>query len=727
MQKMSEEQQVVLGHLLTGDNVVVDACAGSGKSTTILSCAQEMPGSTFLQMTYNSMLRHEVKEKVKVLGLTNIQVHTYHSLAVRYYLPTAHTDTGIRTLLYQDLPPTTPISPFDILVLDESQDMTHLYYQLIRKLIRDRADQDRPFQILVLGDFMQGLYEFKGADIRFLTKAGEIWATCSHLKSPVFRQRTLRMSYRITRQMADFVNQVMLGEDRLQACRDGPPVVYIRNSRSNIEKIVVYQITRLLAEGESPGDIFVLGGSVKGPNSNIRRMENALSLRDIPCHVPMLETDKIDERVIEGKVVFSTFHSVKGRQRKYVFVVGFDNSYLSYYGRNLSKTECPNTLYVGCTRATHGLFLLESDQFSTDRPLEFLKKTHHEMKQCGYVDFKGIPRSVFYERDEKATAALANTIPTHYVTPTSLISFVSEDVLEVVTPILDRLFEKEGDQESQCEPIDIPSMVKTKRGFYEDVSDLNGIALPSLFFDSIQTEKTDGAKVLVDMIQQQITEMKENDHALLRQMVQDLPTTYDGNASDYLYLANVYVAVQEKLYFKCRQIDRDEYNWLTDSIVKECSKRLREHILDQEVAEAAHEVEKQLIHHSQEAEHALIDQALLPYFGPAGDRYRFSARLDVVTHTTVWEIKCTSRISIDHLLQVVIYAWLWRLVYPESPKTFRILNVKTGERMRLDANIDDLTTIVVALLEGKYGETEVLDDATFLEKCAEPPMTTNVV
>ena len=32
----------------------------------------------------------------------------------------------------------------------------------------------------------------------------------------------------------------------------------------------------------------------------------------------MIEDAKIDEKVIEGKVVFSTFHCVKGRQRSYV-------------------------------------------------------------------------------------------------------------------------------------------------------------------------------------------------------------------------------------------------------------------------------------------------------------------------------------------------------------------------------------------------------------------------
>ena len=37
MNAVSEEQQQVITHIHKGNNVIVDACAGSGKSTTVLS------------------------------------------------------------------------------------------------------------------------------------------------------------------------------------------------------------------------------------------------------------------------------------------------------------------------------------------------------------------------------------------------------------------------------------------------------------------------------------------------------------------------------------------------------------------------------------------------------------------------------------------------------------------------------------------------------------------
>jgi hypothetical protein len=704
MNKMSEEQADVLRHIILGSNVIVDACAGSGKSTTILSIAKELPDMKIRQFTYNSMLRHEIKEKTREFGLSNIEIHTYHSFSVKYYASNAHTDTGIRSLIFKDMKPRQNLPDIDLLVIDECQDMTFLYFQLIIKMIRD---SNKKIQLLILGDYMQGLYEFKGADIRFLTQADKLWSTLPLLKSHIFEKCTLKMSYRITNQMAKFINRDMLGEIRLNSCRDGIPVIYIRRPRHQIEQIVVYQIRRLLSEGESPSDFFVLGSSVKGVNSNIRRMENILTEHGIPCHVPMFETDASDERVIDGKVVFSTFHSVKGRQRKYVFIVGFDQGYF-YNARNMDTTICPNTLYVGATRATHGLYLLEND---SSRPLSFLKQTHHAMKQSDYIDFKGMPQTIFHTWEKEE---VQNEIPTYYVTVTDLIKFVSEDVLEEISPILDRIFitEKSIDQEKE---IDIPKIVEVHQGLYEDISDLNGIAVPSIYYDEIQGNRK-GMAVLKEMIQLNLKEMQPGRHSFLKAAVESIPDTCETPA-DYLYLANVYVAVQEKLYFKLKQIDRGDYNWLTQDMVDRCIA-----ILKSSIESSEKEIEKQIIHHSQDLDHIVIDSVLSPYFGNE-IKFRFTARVDLLTEQTLWELKCTSQISMDHKMQVVIYMWLWRILFESqdtsNKKECRILNIRTGEQLRLDATMDELTHIVVSLLRNKYEKPKKQTDTEFVQKCEE--------
>ena len=703
MNTPSDEQQTVINNLKNGKNVICSAVAGSGKSSTVLATADQLPDKQILQITYNASLRLEIKEKVNVLGLSNITIHTFHSLAVKYYSANCHTDTGIRSLLLHNMKPRSEIPKIDICMLDEFQDCTELYFKFVVKFIRDMGS---PVQLLILGDPKQCLYEFKGADTRFLTMGERIWSGFSLLRSNDFVHCSLVMSYRITNQMSQFVNQAMMGHELMSACRDGEPVTYIRNNRKNIEKTVIFTINELLNSGTKPNEIFVLAASVKGLNSHVRKMENALVEQNIPCHVPMFDTEKMDDRVIEGKIVFSTFHCAKGRQRKYVFLVGFDNNYFNQFARTLTdKSQCPNTLYVGCTRATHGLFLLEFDQYPTDRPLEFLKMGHHDFLKSDFVKFKGIPRSIFYTTESEMLRK--SLIDKKYETPTKLIKFIPDYILDVISPIIERIFVSG----SPGIDINIPGVIQTKRGFFEAVSDLNGIAIPNMYYDSI-TENPNN--ILYKMVENSLLDMKEHEHAYLKKIVSDLPTHCE-TISDYLFLANVNNSIQERLYFKVKQIGRDEYTWLSNSVISQCFERLNQTIGGELNKKDEIISEFQLIHHSLEDSHAKIDQLLAPHF-PENMRFRFTAVIDLVTEASVWELKCTESITMDHKLQIIIYAWIWRML-DKPKKTFKLFNITNGELFTLDTTTEDLDTIIIVLLKGKYDEPTVKTDEEFIQMC----------
>jgi hypothetical protein len=334
------------------------------------------------------------------------------------------------------------------------------------------------------------------------------------------------------------------------------------------------------------------------------------------------------------------------------------------------------------------------------------------MKQSEYIDFKGIPQTIFHswERDEDRSIV---TIPTYYVTATDIIKFIPEPVLEKISPIIDRIFITETCALPENE-LDIPKIVQVRDGLYEDVSDLNGIAIPSIYYDLLRGN-TDGTNVLKEMIQANLQEIKPGKHAFLKEAVSKLPDVCCTPA-DYLFLANVYVAVQEKLYFKLKQITPGEYNWLTVDIVNKCMTTLKCSICPS----TRNEFEKQIIHHSFELEHAKLDAKLYEHFGYE-TKFRFSARIDLLTNDTLWELKCTSNLTMDHKLQVIIYAWLWRVLFEgdesTNKKEHKLLNIRTGEILRLDATVDELTEIVVSLLKGKYGKNTILTDEEFIANC----------
>ena len=703
MNEPSEEQQQVINEMKDGQNVIVNACAGSGKSTTILTMAAQMPNERFLQLTYNSSLRYEVRDKVRQLNLTNIEVHTYHSLAVLAYNGNAHNDTGMRNIMYQEMPlrPLFKLE-FSVLVVDEAQDMTPLYFKFLQKFVKD---SERPFQLMVLGDHRQGLYEFKGADTRFLTLADKLWNTSVNMRSANFVYKSLKMSYRVTDNIRKFVNDVMFGEEYMDSCKEGPEVVYVKRNSGFNEKIIISTILRLMKENNAkPDDIFILSGSIRG--GRMRKIENALVMNDIPCFVPLFETDKMDERVINGKVGLSTFHSVKGRQRKYVFIVGFDNSYFDYYGRNLSRVECPNTLYVGVTRASNKLYVFETDNHATDRPLDFLKYDHNALNNSNFCKFMGIPRTIFYEEteNEKREIAVYNT------TPTDLIKFMHEDVLDKITPILSEIFTV---TKEKGETFDIPSIVQTTKNLYEEVSDLNGIAIPGMYYDDINRKwKNTNESVLYDMIQYRFEQL-ERPNEYLKKSVEEVPEKMTS-IQDYLFASNVYKALDEHYYSKLKQITIEDCMWLGEEDIERCKERMHD-ILGPECETEEPDAEWSIINQSDENEHEGIDKVLDGII-PDTLRYRFSARVDLVTKDSVYELKCTSEISLEHRVQVVIYAWLYKILgYKE--KVFKIFNIKTGEILTLSGKFEDYHKIVTTIIKGKSIENVRLDDDEFIKSC----------
>ena len=721
MNTPSAEQQVIINHIQQGKNVIVDACAGSGKSTTILSCALVLRDKKVLQLTYNKTLRHEVQEKVVELQIPNMEVHTYHSLAYNYYHHDGQMDNGIRRIIRDNINPKTKLPEFDLLVVDEAQDMTNVYYRLLLKFIQD---SQRPFQVMILGDKMQGLYDFKGADTRFLTFGQQCWQDVPLLVSNEFVCCTLKTSYRITVPMARFVNNALLDEKRLWAVKQGSPVMYARRDNFATAKCIVAQIAYLIEQGAVYEDFYILAGSIKG--KFIKNLENMLVERNIPCYLPSQENqDQLDKRIIHQKVVFSTFHSVKGRQRKYVFVLGFDDSYFKYYARNLPIDICPNTMYVACTRGLERLYVFEKSGHEQDAPLPFLKMSHSMMmkSEVDYINFQGTSmglKVVPKENDPTKKKYRYN------VFVTDLIKFLSEPTLDIISPIVDRLFVKIDtttmdpyeDQETEYifEEIEIQGVKQTRTEHYEDVSDINGIVLPMLFYDHLQ----DGQQkcILQNLVRLAMTDVPKDKHTFLHKMVETMPEQCE-NISDYLFVANLCTSVQEKLYSKLKQINRDEYDWLDQDVVDVCLRQL-ERVVGPECRSQTWTAEKSIIMQSSDIDHYYIDRFVSELLKDEGIVYRIGARVELMTDTSIWEMKCTSNLTIDHKLQLILYMWIWNMTvhpseWPKHSKTGYLFNIKNGELLRLETCMEDMNKIVSEILKDKYKKTIPKTDDEFLD------------
>jgi F-box protein 18 (helicase) len=80
--KLTEEQRAILAS--EGD-IRINACAGSGKTTTIIAYARTRPaGSRILYLAFNRSVKLEAQRRFAAEGLNNVTVETAHSLAYRY-------------------------------------------------------------------------------------------------------------------------------------------------------------------------------------------------------------------------------------------------------------------------------------------------------------------------------------------------------------------------------------------------------------------------------------------------------------------------------------------------------------------------------------------------------------------------------------------------------------------------------------------------------------------
>jgi hypothetical protein len=290
-------------------NVICEAVAGSGKTTTVLHCAAAAPGIKFLCLTYNARLKLHARKRAAELGLANLEVHSFHALGARYYVNDCRNDEALRRLVDGDFAPRNGAPAFDCLVVDEAQDLTPLLHRLVLKAIRDRdasSSGATPASLLILGDSRQSIYQFRDADSRFLTFADRglyrpATADADETENdesetdaaappppPPWRLHTLRTSFRATPAIASFVNDVMLGYPCIapspHRAGRGTPVAYMVGDAFAMPDALADEIDYLLtAKGYAHDDIFILTPSLKGAKLNsktpLARLENALVTR----------------------------------------------------------------------------------------------------------------------------------------------------------------------------------------------------------------------------------------------------------------------------------------------------------------------------------------------------------------------------------------------------------------------------------------------------------------
>jgi hypothetical protein len=650
--KASDEQKRALIAMRSA-NTIIEAVAGAGKTTTVLYAATIFTRQSILLLTYNAKLKFETRDRCDLLGLRNIEVHSYHSFCVRYIDGACSTDEGIIKYLrgtlrraasgfdgehVEDEPIVFP--KYDRIIIDEVQDMTFTYYEIATRIMA----RSPTALICILGDQRQSVYGFNGADSRFL-----------RLAAPAFggdwNHTHLSVSYRVTHQIAAFVNMatgaVCGGTGYMVATKDGdlPRYVFSDSSLSTVIDEVQFHLAHYSVE-----DIFILAPSVRGaPKSPINRLSNALSKKGYPVYMPSDDDRRLDEAVLKGKLVFSTFHQAKGLERKVVIVMGFDASYYMYYNKQAPRDECPNEIYVAITRAIERLTLIHLGKTAI-LPFLDLAQVHRHCTVIGTISVPTTPSD--NDKDVRVTDLI------RHVSTSVLTAMMKAVTVEIVVPADER--------------IDIPTTTCQTDPFgdtlREEVSDITGTAIPA-YYQFVVTGKMDIYSLLP---------------VTTRRALQ-LPVG-DEMPSRLLEIANRYNGMRNNLVYKVNQIR--EYDWLTRDHIDLCMVRMSRRLPPDAAMEVGYRMR-------------ISGKQIIGY-------------VDATRGGDMWEIKCVDTLTTVNILQSIIYKLMIQ-VATSTEITCYLYNVVTDELYRLSATTEHLIKCVRVLIHYKYHVNSSITDIEFLQ------------
>lgn len=350
------EEQTKIIDSIPEYNIIVDSVPGSGKTTTIVGILNKYREDRILVLVYNSRLKMETREKNKN---SNADIHTYHSLGYSMNRKTID-DVTLEELLVTKF---HRKFNYRYIIVDEVQDMTNLYFKLVNFVI---TNNETEFSLCVIGDRNQCIYKLKYADERYLTKANKIYPKTEKK----WMRLKLSISFRLTNETADLVNNI-IGSNLIKTNKPGKkPILIIEKDpySKEFEKRFKILINSYISMGYDYEDIFVLFPSIQSVSGNeilANRIENILVKNKINVYVPGDES--YSEKLSKNKIAISTYHRVKGLERKIVIIPGFDASYFKYYAREEDDTIIDNAQYVGLTRALDQLILIQFEE-----PLKFM-------------------------------------------------------------------------------------------------------------------------------------------------------------------------------------------------------------------------------------------------------------------------------------------------------------------------------------------------------------------
>lgn len=379
---LSDEQEELIRLASEGKNVLVDACIGSGKTTTIQALCTRLKDKSILYLTYNRLLKVDAKEKIKN---KNVFVQNYHGMA-SVCLKRAGKTAGINDLIQafnREKPPLNRM--YDVLVLDEYQDIELELAEMLEII----KSYNPNMQIIAVGDMAQKIYDKTTLNVpefinNFLGDYQQLFFT-----------KCFRLSSGLASRLGKIWNKEINGV----------------NENCDVSEMTAGEVVPFLFE-QNPSDILCLGSRNGLMTTVLNSLEDCCpeKFNKKTVYASIDDEDRGSVSPDKEKAIFTTFDSSKGLERPICVIFDYDLEYwVQRVDRAMTKSEIVRNIFcVAASRGKRQIIFVENeghnklDDLELSTPRSTKKDFQEPFNMSEMFSFK-------YKEDVEACYALLET------------------------------------------------------------------------------------------------------------------------------------------------------------------------------------------------------------------------------------------------------------------------------------------------------------------------------
>ena len=362
-----QQYEVITGSMK--DNIRIIACAGSGKTTTIICRIKYLidhgvKPETIMLTTFNVDAAKNMKKKLKELFgfMPRIVIGTIDSIACKFYHKYFAKDYYISVSEYSSEllhylksgQGGHILSNFSHLFFDEFQDASETQYEIVRCFNKAGA------KITVIGDDAQNIYQFRGSNVKFIIELDQYVSNLITHK--------LIINYRSTPEIISLANSSII-KNVNQIKKDMKPINSSIGVKPHIEHFkcpkseyisVIKKINKLIEDGVDVGNMAILART----NYPLKKVEELIEKynekkKSNIKYVSLIasESCNIKAKIKKDHLTITTIHKSKGLEWDVVFIIGCDDGNFPSDKTKLSLEEERRLFYVAVTRPKKHLYI----------------------------------------------------------------------------------------------------------------------------------------------------------------------------------------------------------------------------------------------------------------------------------------------------------------------------------------------------------------------------------